>query len=153
MYRVSVSRRRSGRSLDHKTDRGDHGGRAPEKTARGPPMDDLNEPDRHFELEPRGAVTVVRFVDNQLSPSAREPLFALPEDPERRKLLLDLQGIDTLSTHSLGILANFQRKLDALGGQLKFCNLSPDMKQLFRMTKFDQIFEIYDNPEHALGAF
>ncbi|HEV3165417.1 MAG TPA: STAS domain-containing protein, partial [Isosphaeraceae bacterium] len=108
---------------------------------------------RYFLLDSRNGVTVLNFVDIQISPDAKDLLYSLVENQGHKQLLLNFSNIESLTTLNLGVLANLQKKVDAIGGQLKFCCLNPDLLRLFRMTKFDQIFEIYDTQEDALRAF
>jgi anti-sigma B factor antagonist len=116
-------------------------------------MGEQDSVSRYFELESLNGVTVVHFVDIQIAPDAKELLYSLVESEGRKRLLLNFSNISALTTFALGILANLQKKVDTTGGQLKFCCLNPDLMKLFQMTKFDQIFHIYENQEDALRAF
>jgi anti-anti-sigma factor len=108
---------------------------------------------RYFRLEPANGVTVVHFVDIQISPDSKDLLYSLVENEGHRKLLLDFSNISALSTHGLGILATLQKKLQALGGSMRLSGLDDDILKLFHMTKFDRIFQIHENRQAALDSF
>jgi anti-anti-sigma factor len=109
--------------------------------------------ERYFRVESRDGVTLVRFEDIQIGPDARDPLYRLVEDEGHIRVVLDLTEIWALSSLALGILANFQQRIEARGGRLVVCGLNPNLKQVFRMTKLDQIFVIRDTAEEALQNF
>jgi anti-sigma B factor antagonist len=115
---------------------------------------DAETPSPHgFRVELQGGITVVRFDDIQIGPDTREPLYGLVENDGHTRVVLDFSDIWALSSLALGILASFQHKVEARGGRLKLCGLNPNLKQLFRMTKLEQIFDIHKTAEEALEDF
>ena len=83
----------------------------------------------------------------------RESLYDLAENGAYAKIVLDFSDVWALSSLGLGILANFQHRIEARGCRLKLCGLNPNLKQLFRMTKLDQIFEIHATAAEAMQDF
>jgi anti-sigma B factor antagonist len=118
-------------------------------------MDPQNETprERYFRVEPRGGVSVVTFEDLQIGPDVRDPLYALGESDDHPSLVLDLSEIWALSSLALGILANFQQRIESRGGRLVLCGLNPNLKQVFRMTKLEQIFTLRETAQDALEVF
>jgi anti-sigma B factor antagonist len=108
---------------------------------------------RYFQLESYQGVTVVNFEDLQLAPDAREPLYALAEDPAHGRIVLNLANVWALTSSGLGILANFQQKAEAAGGRVTLCCVNENLAQMFRLTKFDQVFETHPTQEDAVRAF
>ena len=45
------------------------------------------------------------------------------------------------------------KRVRAAGGQLKLCQIAPDLLVAFRITRFDRLFEIHDEEWTALDAF
>jgi anti-sigma B factor antagonist len=113
-------------------------------------MDPETPPERYFDVTTQDGASLVRFSDIQIGPDARELLYGLVENEGHRFVVLDLSEVWALSSLGLGILANFQQRIEARGGRLRLCGLNPNLKQIFRMTKLDQIFDIHDTPENAL---
>ena len=115
---------------------------------------DAETPSPHgFRVEARDGITLVRFDDIQIGPDSRESLYSVAENEAHPRIVLDLSDTWALSSLALGILANFQQKVEARGGRLKLCGLNPNLKQLFRMTKLDQIFSIHETDQEALRDF
>jgi anti-sigma B factor antagonist len=115
---------------------------------------DAETPSPHgFRVESQEGITIVRFDDIQIGPDSRDPLYGLVEDEGHTMIVLDLSDVWALTSLALGILANFQQKVEARGGRLRLCGLNPNVKQLFRMTKLDQIFDIHETAQEALRDF
>jgi anti-sigma B factor antagonist len=45
------------------------------------------------------------------------------------------------------------KKVNAKTGQLKLCNLMPEIREVFVITRLNQLFDIEDSKDHALAAF
>jgi anti-anti-sigma factor len=115
---------------------------------------DAETPSPHgFRVESQAGITIVRFDDIQIGPDSRDPLYSLVENEGHTNIVLDLSEVWALSSLALGILANFQQKIEARHGRLKLCGLNPNVKQLFRMTKLEQIFNIHPTDQDALQDF
>jgi anti-anti-sigma factor len=108
---------------------------------------------RYFSVEAQNGVTIVRFDDIQIGPDARDPLYGLVENEGHTNVVLDLSEIWALSSLALGILANFQQRVESRGGRLVLCGLNANLKQVFRMTKLEQIFAISETAQDALQQF
>jgi anti-sigma B factor antagonist len=61
---------------------------------------------RYYRLESHNGVTVVHFVDIQISPDAKDLLYSLVEREGHTQLLLNLSNISVIATFALGILAS-----------------------------------------------
>ena len=115
---------------------------------------DAETPSAHgFRVESQDGITIVRFDDIQIGPDSRDPLYGLVENDGHTRIVLDLSDIWALSSLALGILANFQQRVQARGGRVKLCGLNANVKQLFRLTKLEQIFDIHETDQEALRDF
>ena len=110
-------------------------------------------PDPHFRLEVVDGVTVVRLAGPKLVIDASGPLYGLVDEGGHRKLLLDFAEVRFLSSAALGVLITLKRKVDAAGGQLKLCRLAPDLLELFRLTRMQELFAIHGDDREALARF
>lgn len=59
-------------------------------------------------------------------------------------LLLDLRRVDRLSSRGLRALAFGWREL-AEGGVIAVCGLTPMLREIFAISQYDRLFEIYDD--------
>ncbi|MBN2326378.1 MAG: STAS domain-containing protein [Candidatus Omnitrophica bacterium] len=74
-------------------------------------------------------------------------------DQERCKVILDLSGVDIISSYTVGVFVAFSRDLRERGGDLKFIQLQRRVRQTFEATRINQILEIYDDQQTAINAF
>jgi anti-sigma B factor antagonist len=110
-------------------------------------------PDTHFRLEFVDGVTVVQLVGPKLVIAAREPLCRLVDEGGHRKLLLNFAEIRFLSSAALGVVMGLKERIEAVGGELRLCRLAPSLMELFRLTKLEELVEIYDDERAAIAQF
>ncbi len=109
-------------------------------------------------VEDIGDVAVVNFVDKKILDEQNiqvigEQLFSLVDEAGRRKILLNFGNVEYLSSAALGKLINLKKKVGAVKGKLKLCCIHPDLLEVFRITRLDQVFEIYAEEQAALDKF
>jgi anti-sigma B factor antagonist len=101
---------------------------------------------RHFVVNVIGDVTVVHFtdarmLDEETVQSVAEELFSLV-DENYKKLLLNFSNVEYMSSAALGQLINLHKRLVADHGRLVLCGMSPQIYEIFEITKLDRIFKI-----------
>ena len=110
----------------------------------------------HFDVTEIGDVTVVRIrsphIATDIEDFGRE-LYSLVENGKRQKLLLNLSVVEFFGDAALSKMIVLRRKLNAQGGVLKISNMSPNVHQVFTITKLDRIFDIHEDEADALAAF
>ena len=55
---------------------------------------------------------------------------------------LDFAGLDYISSAGLGVLLAAQKRLSSKGQKLRLVNVNSHIRDVFRFSGFDQIFEI-----------
>jgi anti-sigma B factor antagonist len=113
---------------------------------------------RRLEIEDVGDVAVVKFIDKKIldEPNIQmiaEQLFELVDEDRRHKILLDFSAVDYLSSAALGKLITMNKKIKGVSGQLRLCNIRPEIYEVFEITSLNKMFPIYDDQETALEAF
>src|SRR4051812_3363337 len=113
---------------------------------------------RRLEVEDIGDVTGVNFIDRKILDEQNiqiigEQLFSLVDEVGRRKLLLNFNNVEYLSSAALGKLITLNKKLQAAGGRLILCNIDPQIYEVFEITKLDRLFNIQREEQQALQAF
>jgi len=73
--------------------------------------------------------------------------------PANRNVLLNFRDVRLMSSTMLAILFKFARRVTAAGGRLKLCGIAPDLMVAFRITRFDRLFEIFEEESTALDSF
>ena len=115
-------------------------------------------PPRRIDLASVGRVTVVSFrdgriVDELVIQEVGDQLYSLVEDEGHKQLLLNFGNVQYLSSAALGKLINLKKKVGAVKGKLKLCCIHPDLLEVFRITRLDQVFEIYAEEQPAIDKF
>ena len=113
---------------------------------------------RHIESTRHGTVEVVRILERRLldEPSLddlREEIGQVVGSHRGVNLLLDLGGVEFLSSAMLDTMCRFYRKIHAAGGQLRLCGLKPSIAEVFRTTNLDRLFPIHADVAEALAQF
>ena len=70
-----------------------------------------------------------------------------------RKLVLNFQQVQFMSSAMLGKLVLLQKKCKGDKIVLKFCGISPNVMEVFTITKLNKLFEIVKDETTAVGSF
>jgi len=68
-------------------------------------------------------------------------------------LLIDLSKMDYVSSSGLRILLMALKRITVAKGKFALCSLQENIKEIFEISGFTNIFEIYDNAEAGVKAF
>jgi len=82
-----------------------------------------------------------------------DELARLVTKDHRIKLLLNFENVEYLSSAALGKLISLHKRVREHSGQLKLCSIRPEIYEVFKITKLNLLFEIYDDEELALKTF
>jgi anti-anti-sigma factor len=94
--------------------------------------------------------------------SGRLDSLSAPELEERlrdaavghvRRFLLDLSDLDYVSSAGLRVFLAFAKLVRRAGGQLAFCGLKDEVRQVFELTGFTDILSISSTADEALRAW
>ncbi len=113
----------------------------------------------HFQVKQQDDVTVLELVDPQLVEyllveELREELGNFFEEQQPLKILVDFSNVRWSSTAGVNGLLRIRERLKTVGGQLKLCGMSADVRDKFRMLNLDgRVFDIYADRSEALAAF
>jgi len=113
---------------------------------------------RRIDVTKVGDVSVVKFQDRKILDEASilelgAELFALVEHDNRKSILLNFAGVEFLSSAALGKLITFDRKVKSHKGRLKFCEIRPEILEVFQITKLNKVFDIRGEEAEAVAAF
>ena len=68
-------------------------------------------------------------------------------------LLVDLTDARYISSNGLRVLLAAQKQAHKQGGVLKLCGLDARLTEIFEMSGFDRVFEIFPTREQADSSF
>ncbi len=69
-----------------------------------------------------------------------------------KNIVIDLKGIEYISSAGLRSILSVGKKVRSDGGNLVFCNLRGMVREVFEISGFSSIFTIHDTREQALEA-
>src|SRR6185312_1419477 len=113
---------------------------------------------RRLEVEDIGDIAVVNFVDKKILDEQNiqmigDDLFRLVDELGRRKILLNFQNVEFMSSAALGKLIALHRKLQGVQGKLVLCKIAKDILDVFKITKLDKILTIVADEQTGLQSF
>jgi hypothetical protein len=106
-------------------------------------LGDLPEDPAVLKIYQTGELTVVGFggrdVPDEVCIAAyRAQLLDLIATHDCKVLAFDLTGVQLVPSGMLGVLSSIRQRV----GRVELYNPSPDVMEVLRITKFDQLFEI-----------
>lgn len=72
--------------------------------------------------------------------------------PGGHALVLDLGGVDYISSAGLRVLMLAAREAGARGGTLAVCGLQPVVDEIFQISRFNVVFRVFPDVRRALAA-
>ena len=103
-------------------------------------------------------LTIIGQMDAASAPQLKQEIDAL-FDQGRFRIVLDLAELEYIASPGLRVLiearkrARDRRLTDLEGGDVRIANLPPRIKEVFDLTGFTSLFEIYDDTVEAVGSF
>jgi anti-sigma B factor antagonist len=85
---------------------------------------------------------VVRFTTQTVEAETIERLMGSLEDRSVRRIIFDFAGVRYCDSAALGAMIHLKRRIHGRGSGLVLRNLRPDMREVFLITRLDQVFEI-----------
>ena len=67
-------------------------------------------------------------------------------------IVLDLAAVPFVSSAALRVFLSASRRLGEAGGQLVFCGLRENVREVFRVSGFDSMFVIHADRDAAIAA-
>jgi anti-anti-sigma factor len=104
-------------------------------------------------VEEKGDVVVIRVngrLDAASSPQLEKKVNSIIETGHF-KLLLNMSGVDYLSSAGMRLMLSVSKKLKHLEGKVVACNLSEDVMEVIKMAGFHQVLELYSSEEEGLN--
>lgn len=118
----------------------------------------MTEEKAHLAVCDMDGVSLVEFADRkileELSISAiDDELSKLVTETPGIKLLVSFNNVEHLSSAALGVLITLKKKVEEAGGVLKLSDISPQIFEVFKITRLNKLFDIHDTREKALQSF
>lgn len=85
--------------------------------------------------------------------------FAIKDDVKKlmerghRKFLLNMDGVDYVSSTGVGIVVSVYSSIMSAGGAMKISNANQRVSRIMMITKLLEVFDSYYQEEEAIQAF
>lgn len=83
--------------------------------------------------------TTAKEFDNKLSKLLSE-----------KALLVDLAGVDYLSSAGMRVILSAAKKIEGSGGKIAFCSIQDDVLEILKVAGFDRVLKLYKSENEAL---
>lgn len=97
-------------------------------------------------------VRVAGYVDTTTSHELEKKLNAILER-RRYRIVVDLSGVDYVSSAGWGIFIGEIREIREQQGDLKLAGMSPDVYEVFELLEFQNILEAFPEAASAVERF
>jgi anti-sigma B factor antagonist len=94
-----------------------------------------------------------RLVDPEVIKRTFDDLEALLGKSDERLVVLDFAPVKFMASATLGKLVQLQKKCVEYQVKLKLCSVSPDILQVFKITKLNKVFDIQSDEAAARKSF
>ncbi|MCU0490836.1 MAG: STAS domain-containing protein [Chloroflexaceae bacterium] len=112
----------------------------------------------HRRLNRVDLLTVSGRVDAATAPQLKTEIENLFNEG-RYRIVLDLANLEYVSSPGLRVFIEARKKArewkitDLEGGDIRIAHLPPRVKEVFDLTGFTSLFELYDDTVEAVGSF
>ena len=90
--------------------------------------------------------------ESQLEQLEKDLLAAIDKSSEER-VVLNFAPVQFMSSSALGKLIKLEKKCKEFKVKLKLCSIAPDIREVFKITRLDKVFDIEKDEETARKAF
>lgn len=109
------------------------------------------------QVHERDGILIAEFWDCwRLDPAPVQDLRSLYEahlkKGGRPEVVIDLSGVGFAGSAALGSFVSLQRDARRREGRLIFCNVEPTVREVFRASRLESLFEFVNDPGAALDT-
>lgn len=116
----------------------------------------MNQSDQTFHVTRVQGVTIVEFLDDITDPfdleRTNQDLHTLVEDEDRPLIVLDLRRVGSINSRLLGVIMGLDVKVLRKKGKLRLCELQPQVREVFDLTRLRDILSIHKTRDEALAG-
>jgi anti-anti-sigma factor len=99
------------------------------------------------------SIEVARLVDGDLIDQCCREIIAILDKTEEKCATLYFGRVSFMSSAALGMLVRVNKKCKEYNIELRLCNISSDIRQVFKITGLDKVFPIHADVNEAQEAF
>ncbi len=98
-------------------------------------------------------VLIISFQGSFIDDYSSKEKEILEKIGNEKKVVFDCSEMDYLNSFALRAFLKVAKKVTKEGGQFAFCNIKPNVKEVFQMTGFLTLFQIFSSIPEAIESF
>ena len=99
------------------------------------------------------SIDEVRLVDEVALAQCYREIADVLDKTEESCVLLHFGRVTFMSSTALGMLIRVTKKCKEYKTALKLCNIAPNIREVFKITGLEKIFDIHEDVTQAMDAF
>ena len=103
-------------------------------------------------IERARVIAITGRFDVHIVPAVEQALAPVSA-PAGDRLVLDLAAVNFIDSTALSLLVATLKRCRAVGGDLRLCGLQKPVQVIFRLTRMDAAFAIFDTAPQALAGW
>ncbi len=103
----------------------------------------------------QGGATVVELIGRLDTNTSSDAQTAINEllDKGTQKLLIDFAKLDYVSSAGLRVLLATAKRMNSSGGKLRLCSLNETVQEVFDISGFSGLLNLFKSSDEALNGF
>jgi len=112
-----------------------------------------------FQKQQIGEYTVIEFLTASLMDpivleNTAQALYKIIDEEDKRKIIMDFENVQYLSSQAIGIVLAMHKKLNSLkNSRLILCSVGPKLMELIKLTRLDRLLTIKATQKEAVGVW
>jgi anti-sigma B factor antagonist len=94
-----------------------------------------------------------RLVDEAVLEQLEKDILTLVDKSEEERVVIDFEPVQFMSSSMLGKLVKIHKKCKEYKTKLKLSGITPDIREVFKITRLDKLFDFEKDLESARKAF
>jgi anti-sigma B factor antagonist len=97
-------------------------------------------------------IDIVGDLDARTAPDFKDQLKDVVESG-KVNLIINLEQVSYMDSAGLGVLVSGLKNANRASGDLKIVGMQTDVRNIFELTRLNQVFSIFDSEDDALASF
>ena len=94
-----------------------------------------------------------RLLDEARIEQLEKEIYDAIDKSSEEKVVIDFCKVEFMSSSMLGKLVKIHKKCKEFKAKLKFCSISNEILEVFKITRLDKLFDIEKDAESAKKSF
>jgi len=118
----------------------------------------MAEQSTRLKVKLANGTSVIEFADRKILDELciheiEEELARLVDAKAGGNILLCFKNVEHLSSAALGMLITLKKRVEEKSGKLKLSDINPQIFEVFKITRLNQVFDIHASIDKAKASF